>query len=180
MVNVRIKVTGRAQDGVLEHATGKVFLRASEVDGYPPLLPGEVVALDDREASDLLGKLFELEMTTAAPTRESPPPLNGSGAPVRAKAPASDAKDTRIAQLEAELAAMKSKDKPAPRETKEPTEADEARAAEILAAFDAVDVNLRRNKTATGLPNKAAVQAVLGYEIERGDYTAAMLKFNSR
>ena len=76
MVNVRIRVTGRAQDGVFEHATGKVFIRASESGGYPPLLPGEVVALDDSEATRLLDHVWELEMTTAAPTREPPPSLN--------------------------------------------------------------------------------------------------------
>ena len=74
--NVQIKVIGSTPDGGPRHATSKVFIRQKEE--FMPLLPDEIVALEEQEAKQLLSFLSHvLEITLNDPTRPSPAPLGG-------------------------------------------------------------------------------------------------------
>ena len=92
MTNITIKRIGTDSEGVPRYATSKVFVRAANhlnlEENYPPLKAGEIVALEDDEASRLLNSLVDvLEMTARKPTRPSPPPLNAGDADAPAPVP---------------------------------------------------------------------------------------------
>ena len=76
MTNVKIKTVGKGSDGLPSPTTSKAFIR--DGNDWPPLLPGEIVALEDDEADWLMDRMDGyLEITKKPANRPSPPPRGG-------------------------------------------------------------------------------------------------------